>query len=142
MSASKKRNRKYIPRPSSIPVIFRFNEDCERELQLIPHAELLKLQNGLGDSETRHTLTARLNVGMVLANASQPQEVIDAMEGSLNAMRSIARRHDATSKYGASGDELQAISAGLVLTDDMQLNATRRELRDAIALVYRVAGSA
>lgn len=135
-----RRNKKYKPRAPTIPVIFRFGAEHERDLQLIPHTELLKLRQGLGDSETWHTLTARLNLGMVLATATHPQEATDAMESALNAMRSIARRHDKVKKYGATGEELQAIGAGLDLTDEMQKIATRRELRDALGIVYRVAG--
>lgn len=142
MSASKKPRKKYIPKLPRIPVIFGITQDASRDLQLVPHAELLKLRNGLADEPTWHTLVCRLNVGMTIAHqGKQNDEVKKTMAESLQAMRDVWVRHEKTSKWGASGEELKAIGDGLVLTDDLQNVSTRRELREAVNHVYRVAAA-
>jgi hypothetical protein len=142
MSQQKKpRNKKYKPQPRRIPVLFRFGSEDERDMQMYPHAELLKLRTGNADESTWHCLTARLNIGQTVAYKSkQSDEVKAAFHAALDAMRSIFRRHESTGKWGATGDEMAVIGEGLVLTDDLQKTSTRRLLRDATELVYREAG--
>lgn len=140
MANSKKPRKRYIPKLPGIPVLFRFGQEDEQKLQMVPHAELLKLRNGLADAGTWHTIVCRLNIGMTIAHqGEQSDEAKQAMAESLQAMRDVWARHEKTAKWGASGDELKAIGDGLVLTDDLQKASTRRELRDAMNHVFKVA---
>jgi hypothetical protein len=139
MAANKKPRKAHRPKPASIPVTIRHGAEDDTDMQLIPHAEMMKLRSGLADSETWHCLVARCNLGVVLANRHHPQEAIDAMSASLDALRAIVIRHNKLDRYGATGDELAAIGRGLQLVDEMQMIATRRELRAALVEVYKVA---
>ena len=136
MAKSSKPRKKYKPRPTAIPVTIRHDAEGDTDLQLIPHLSLENLRQGRPDASDWHTLTARLNLGMVLANFAH-KEAVESMLASLNAMLAIARRHDSMGKWGGSGDEYAAIGEGLRLTDDMQMLATRRELKAALEIVFR-----
>lgn len=140
MARSSKPRKKHTPKRAGIPVVFRFNQEDETRLQMAPHAELLKLRNGMGDTGTWHTIVCRLNIGITVAhNTSQSDEIKKALADSLAAMRVIFARHQKTDKWGATGDELKAVGEGLVLTDDLQKAVTRRDLRDAMEHVFKVA---
>ena len=136
MSRNKRPRKAHKPCAPRIPICFRFNGDDERKLQLVPHQELAKLISGDGDASSWHTLTARLNIGLVLASANFP-DAAQTMAAALNSICDVRERFQRVGKYGVSGDEARMIGAGLVLTDEMQLASTRRQMRDAIEFVYR-----
>ena len=135
--ANNKRPRKaHKPCSPRIPMTIRFNGEDERKLQLVPHQELAKLIAGDGDATSWHTITARLNTGLVLASAHFP-DAAQTMAAALNAICDVRERFQRVGKYGVSGDEARMIGAGLVITDEMQLASTRRQMRDAVEFVYR-----
>jgi len=135
--ANNKRPRKaYKQKLTGLPVVLRFNAEIERGLQLIPHAELLKLKSGEADEQTWHTLICRLNVGVTVAKNRGIPEAMQCARNGLDALLAVRERHNKTGAWGASGDELNAIGEALVLTDDLQTTSTRRELRTAVNYVY------
>jgi hypothetical protein len=134
-----KRNKKYRQKPESVPMTIRFNSDCEMKLQLIPHQELAALIDGIGNETSWHTVTCRLNVGITMARNYFTDEAITVLALALDAIVDVRDRHTRVGKYGASSEEAKLIGAGLVLTDEMQKLCTRRQCRDAIEHVYRVA---
>lgn len=116
----------------ALPIMFRFNAEDERLLQLVPHQELAKMIAGDGDATSWHTITARLNIGLTLARKlfGDPETIV--MAHALDSICDVRDRFQRVGKYGVSGDEAKRIGAGLVLVDDLQKNCTRRECRDAI----------
>lgn len=137
---SKKPRKQYKPRRAGLPVTIRFNAEDEQTLQMAPHTELLKLRTGVADSSAWHTIVCRLNIGQTIAHQKNHRdEVKDVMATALQAMRSIWTRHEATAKWGATGDELNAIGDGLGVTDYLQQQTTRRDLRTAMNHVLQVA---
>lgn len=137
---SKKPRKKHVPKRTGMPVVFRFNEEAEQRLQLAAHAELLKLRSGLADEPTWHTITCRINIGQTIAHQENHEgEVKNVMAAALAAMRSVFERYQSTGKWGTTGDELKAIGEGLVMTDELQKNSTRRTIKRALEHVYRVA---
>jgi hypothetical protein len=135
---SKKPRKKYRPRyaEGTLPITIRHNTSDDTGLQLIPHSELDKLRDGTADEYTVNTLAFRLNWGYVMAG-----EVFDTpeyraiTEAGLAAIRAVKERHARTGKYGATGEEFHAMGDALNATNDMQLQATRREQRDAVRLL-------
>ena len=131
----KKRNKKYKPKPATLPLTIRFDEDSERTLQLLPHQELEQLREGKGEEKNWHTITCRLNIGLTLAYnifTDCKQELDDALQ----CMREIYARNERIGKWILTGDELRIVGQGLFLTDEMQLKSTRRELNTAMDVVF------
>lgn len=127
----RKRSR-YRPRQAILPVVFRFDGNNERNLQLIPHQMLEELRHGQGTEEGWHTMAARLNLGFVLARDHFNEEAQAVMAQALDALRAVYARHERTQQWGTTGEEFFAMGEGLNLTDTMQLKCTRRELQQAI----------
>lgn len=123
---------KYKRREAILPVVFRFDGNNERNLQLIPHQMLEDFRQGQGTEEGWHTLAARLNMGMVLARDLFDEESAQVMAKALAALRVVYARHERAQTWGATGEEFFAMGDGLNLTDSMQLKCTRRELQQAI----------
>lgn len=115
----------------TIPAMFRYSQQEETALQLVPHSELDKFRHGLGDEVAWNTLAFRLNWGYVMADefGDEPRAVM--VEG-LNAIRAIRERNERLQKWGCTGDEFFAIGEALNLTDEMQQKTTRKEQLDAI----------
>lgn len=124
-----------------LPSIFRFSQEIENKLQLIPHQELDALRRGVGSEESFHTLAARLNVGLVCVQRHWPENVAanESMNAALQALVSMQHRFVDSQKWGMSGDEFKAMGLGLNLTDEAQLNLTRRQFGDALEYVIKVA---
>ena len=124
-----------------LPKVFRFDKQAEINLQLIPHQELEALRVGAGKEESFHTLAARLNVGLVCFQKfwKDDQQNIEAMQNALSALLNVKDRHTKTGKWGLSGDDLRHIGLGLTLTDEAQLNLTRRDFGEALEYVLKVA---
>lgn len=140
MAANKKPKKKYKPpvyRPA-LPINMRFDGATELKLQLIPHQYLENLRKGELKEPDWHALASRMNLGNTLAY-TYFDDAKEAMDLACRALRSVWLRFERTGKWGGSGEELGQIGDGLNLTDQMQLNCTRRELDYAMEHVYRVA---
>ena len=127
--------KKYVPR--TIPLTIRHNAESETALQLAPHAELMKLREGYGGIESWHTIVARLNIGLVAANAAGKEDQAKDIRIGLDAMLKVQARYDKTGKWGLSGSDLREVGDGLVLTDNLQLSLTRRQFAQAIDYVWQ-----
>lgn len=123
---------KHRQRERILPVVFRFDRDSERNLQLIPHQFLEELRQGQGTEPGWHTLAARLNMGFVLARDCFDANAVAVMAKALDALNAVFSRHQRTQQWGATGEEFFAMGEGLNLTDSMQLKCTRRELDVAL----------
>lgn len=119
-----------------IPVTMRFSQRHETDLQLIPHMTLEKFREGVADESDWHFLALRLNWGRFLAD-EHFHEATQHMAEAQQALAAVRERHSKTGKWGASQPEFAAIGLGLNACDEMQLNCTRRELRDALDAAYR-----
>ena len=113
----------------------RFNAEDERNLQIFAHAEFLKLKEGVSTDETWHVIVCRLNIGMVLA-MSHFEAAAHSLRQGLDAMVSVKDRYARVSKWGISDSESQYVGQALNLTDEMQKQSTRRELRNSIKTVF------
>jgi hypothetical protein len=108
-------------------------------LQLVPHQELEKFKTGEADEITWNTVCFRLNWGYVMSGDHfDSVEARELMEQSLKAIRSVKDRHERTSKWGTTGEEFNIIGQALNLTDDMQMNTTRRQQEDSLNTLLRL----
>ena len=137
MATNKKPKKKYRPREAAkLPVSYRFDRESETYLQLLPHNALAKFKTGEVVDEDWHTLASRLNLGNSLAHQwFDNEEAKTVMNTAVEALRSVWVRHEKLEKWGMTGEEHNQIAAGLVLTDEMQANCTRRELRESMRYV-------
>ncbi len=131
---------KYRPKPvPALPKIFRHNKESDIALQLVPHQELEKFKTGEADEITWNTVCFRLNWGYVMSGDHfDSVEARELMEQSLKAIRSVKDRHDRTGKWGTTGEEFNIIGQALNLTDDMQMNTTRRQQEDSLNTLLRL----
>lgn len=127
--------KRYVPR--TIPLTIRHSAESETALQLAPHAELMKLREGYGDVESWHTIVARLNIGLVAANAAGKEDQAKDIRIGLDAMLKVQTRFDKSGKWGLSGSDLKQVGDGLVLTDNLQLSLTRKQFAKAIDYVWQ-----
>ena len=127
--------KKFVPR--TIPLTIRHNAESETALQLAPHSELMKLREGYGDIESWHTIVARLNIGLVAANAAGKEDQAKDIRIGLDAMLKVQARFDKSGKWGLSGSDLREIGDALVLTDNLQLSLTRKQFAKAIDYVWQ-----
>ncbi|MEN9885435.1 MAG: hypothetical protein RL758_13 [Pseudomonadota bacterium] len=138
MPRSTKPRKKYRPRyaEGTLPITIRHSRAADTALQLVPHSELEKLRDGTADEVTVNTLAFRLDWGYVMAGeVFDTPEARTITERGLAAIRAVKERHARLGKYGATGDEFHAMGDTLNATNDMQLQATRREQRDAVHLL-------
>jgi hypothetical protein len=135
-----KKRSKYRPKPVlALPKIFRHNKQAEVDLQFIPHMELEKFKTGDADEYTWNTVCFRLNWGYVMSGDHfDSVEARELMEKSLAAIKSVKDRHDRTSKWGTTGEEFNIIGQALNLTDEMQLNTTRRQQDESLNTLLRL----
>jgi hypothetical protein len=131
MASNKRPKKKYRPKVhTELPINIRFGADAELKLQLIPHQYLQNLRQGQGREEEWHAMAARMNLGNTLAY-TYFEDAAQALDDACLALRSVWERFERTDRWGGSGDEL--------VTDEMQLLCTRRELDGAMNHVYEVA---
>ena len=143
MATNKKPSKKYRPKypagQAVLPSVVRYSKDDEIMLQLVPHQELERLRNGTADEKTWHTICIRLDWGLFMAiNHFDDDGAKEAIKKSLAALQSIKRRNKKTGKWGATGDEFNAIGFALNVIDEMQANTTRREQRDSLVAMLRL----
>lgn len=140
---SHRRNKRGRParETGALPIIFRFNQRNETQLQLVPHVELEKMVDGSATEESWYTLAFRINVGQMLAQRqfSDHPDVLDAMARGVAAVAEVGKRFKRAGRFGCTGDEFRAIGAAITLTDDMQEATTRRQQLQATRLVYSLA---
>jgi hypothetical protein len=130
-----RKTRKYVPK--TIPLTIRHGKEVETSLQLAPHAELMKLREGYGDEGSWNTIVARLNIGLVAANAAGKEDQAKEIRIGLDAMLKVDERHKKSGKWGLSGSDLKQVGDGLVLTDNLQLSLTRKQFAQAIDYVWQ-----
>jgi uncharacterized protein YacL (UPF0231 family) len=144
MPKSSKPKKKYQPKAKGrLPINIRFGAEAELRLQLVPHELLDNFRHGIATEPDWHAITARLNLGHTLAHWYFNEEEAQAtMARALASIKSVWERHGSSGRWGTTGEEYHAIADGLNLTDEMQLNCTRRQLDEAMVYVYKVAAVA
>ena len=135
MPSNKKPRKAQAKRKLTIPIVFRQSAEVDTELQLVPHAELLKMRSGVGDEGSWNMITCRLNIGITACK--QNGKECSVIDRGLDAMINVWRRYENTGKFGLSGEDLRDIGDGLVATDEIQLAVTRRKFNDAVQYVYK-----
>ena len=138
MSKNTKPRKAYKPKYAAIPISIGLSAEMQTNLKLPPHMILDAFTHGRGDESGAHTLIAAVNLGAVLSR-TQSTDAQAVMESGLVAVQSVKDRGERGGKWGVTGDEYKAIAAALVLSDDMQMISTRRDLREAVRAVYREA---
>ena len=130
---------KYRPKPAVLPKMFRHSKEADIDLQLVPHQELEKFKTGEADEYTWNTVCFRLNWGYVMSGDHfDSVEARELMERSLAAIRSVKTRHEKTGRWGTTGEEFNIIGQALVLTDDMQMNTTRKQQDQSLQTLLRL----
>jgi hypothetical protein len=137
MPSNKKPRKKQVRKPLVLPMTIRHSAEADTELQLAPHAELMKLREGYGDEGSWHTLVCRLNVGLTVAWQNNLDN--NVMRKGLDAMINVRERHNKFGKWGLSGNDLREVGDALIATDNLQLSLTRKQLNKAIEYVYKEA---
>lgn len=120
-----------------LPINIRFNSQDETQLQLVPQTLLECFRAGTADESDWHTLALRLNWGRLLAEKHFPDAAQD-LASAQDALRAVKARHERSGKWGIAQPEFAAMGHGLTVTDAMQRQCTRRELREALQAVYGI----
>lgn len=130
---------KYRPKPAVLPKMFRHSKEADIDLQLVPHQELEKFKTGEADEYTWNTVCFRLNWGYVMSGDHfDSVEARELMERSLKAIRSVKTRHEKTGRWGTTGEEFNIIGQALNLTDEMQMNTTRKQQDQSLQTLLRL----
>ena len=130
---------KYRPKPAVLPKMFRHSKEADINLQLVPHQELEKFKTGEADEYTWNTVCFRLNWGYVMSGDHfDSVEARELMERSLASIRSVKTRHEKTGRWGTTGDEFNIIGQALNLTDEMQMNTTRKQQDQSLQTLLRL----
>lgn len=137
---SKRRNKKYVPKciPGSLPIVFSVAADTKRQLHITPHMCVEAFRLGNGDRDKAFTLVNAIDLGAVLVQKYVEDEPKKVMQAGLSAVQSVINRGQG-GKWGCTGDELTAITAAVALSDQLQQMSTRREVRDALMVVWKEA---
>lgn len=132
--------KRHVRKVLRVPIIFGLGQDDDRQLQLSPHAALLKLREGTATATDYDSIACRINIGQAVTHqCSYNDEVKAVIATAMAAVISVGERHRQLGKFGISGDELVALGAGLNMADELQKSCTRRELREAMLHVFKVA---
>lgn len=143
MACNKKPRKAYRPRPATTPILFAVPRSTTLDLKIEPHTALEKLRSGLADAVDVQTLVSRFNVALLATKRfnHQPDSQAAArttLHAGLVALVEIRNRHQKIKAWGASGDQYRAISAALILADDLHDACTRRELRDDLVTLHAI----
>ena len=134
MPLNKKPRKKKAERDIGVPMTIRHSAESETALQLVPHTELMKMREGVGDEGSWHTITARLNIGITAAyDNDYPTE---SFRSALDAIINVQERYKKTGRWGLSGQDYRDIGQGLVDTDTVQLSLTRKQFSKAVKYVF------
>ena len=120
-----------------LPVTIRFAQTHETQLQLAPHTALEKLKRGVADEEDYTLLAVRLNWARFLAE-SHFHGSIEPCQTAQTALKRVAQANANNAQWLALCADIAAIGEGLNIADAIQLQCTRRELRDALSAVYDI----
>lgn len=145
MAGNKKPRKKYkrivlVTNHTPLPITLGLSAEQKQDLRLPYHLALDAMKRGAGNDDEAHLLFTSLLTARELSkkfNADIQREVQEA----LDAVIAVKERGDKTGKWGVSGDQFRLISRGLVLMDDMQDAATRRDVRDALTAVWDAVGN-
>lgn len=128
----------YRPRPKVNPVVWGIPQQAKVMLQMIPQQELARFKDGTANAVSVNTLICRLNFSYLMCcNLFDNPEARKVTEAALEAVRKVKAR-SLTGKYGATGEEFNAIGASLCLADEMQEQATRREVEEVLSLTFNL----
>lgn len=116
---------------STLHPLMRFSPENESKLQYEPRMALEFFRCGKGAPEHHTTLVFRLNWGRHMAtDLFDNADVVQVIVKAQNAVGGIKSRFDRLDAWGVSAEEFDSIGAGLDLVDEMQLQSTRKELRE------------
>ncbi len=140
MPNTKRPKKKYKPKSiGSLPKIFRHSKESDIALQLVPHQELEKFKSGEADEYTWNTVCFRLNWGYVMSGDHfDSDEARELMQASLAAIKSVKDRNERTGRWGTTGEEFNIIGQALNLTDEMQMNTTRKQQDESLNTLFRL----
>ena len=131
MAKSKAPRKKYVPKTNA-PAVLRFSEEDMRDFQLMPHAELFNLRNGVGTTDSWDTLEMRFKWGMSLAKLHQQAHAEEFFKQVMAKLGSVHERFASHQQYDLDTDESEILGEGLTLADDLQLISTRREVHGSL----------
>lgn len=131
MAKSKAPRKKYVPKTNA-PAVLRFSEEDMRDFQLMPHAELFNLRNGVGTTDSWDTLEMRFKWGMSLAKLHQQAHAEEFFGQAMAKLAIVHERFAAAEKYDLGNEEAKVLGEGLTLADDLQLISTRREVHSTL----------
>jgi hypothetical protein len=130
-------------RPAPLPSIFRAPAGQEISLKTTPHAHLQAIAAGRGDEEAFLTVCFRILVGgslTALADEEGEKALEKELDPAIIALVHIGARYERLRTFGVTGDELVALRAGLVLTDELHEAATRKQIDVMYAQVQKFVG--
>lgn len=130
MAGNKKPRKQMKPRKALLrPMTIGIDDAGKQAMKLIPHAEFEKLRMGIATEESWHTITARLNLGYIMATTHEwGIDLKPECKQALDAVVSVMERKNRTGVFGISGDESKLIGQVLNNCDDMEMELTRKEL--------------
>ena len=140
MATNKRPRKKYRPLTGRLTInqnkMFRFDAGSDAWMKTAPHEALDSIKRG--DATARHfdTLVLRLHWGQRMERDHfESDEARESMDAAVRAVTSVAERHTRTGVFGATGEELRQMGEALVLIDEMQTQATRKELEASLMAV-------
>jgi hypothetical protein len=131
MGKSTKPRKAYKPTAKTMPIVFGMKQDEKIELAIAPLMAINMFTSGNGNEELAYTMINSILLSYRLVNDGKEfQTLIDGAD----AMRRVVAR-GAHGKWGFSGDDLREVTAAVTLSDQLQANATRRQMRAAVLSV-------
>lgn len=125
------------PAPARIPVTLNVNAEMYNSARTAYYLALEALPAGTATTDDVHVIANAVQLAFVLREIVEDEEgaVTETIAGGLSAVRRMYGRHEATGRWGVTGDELGKIRSALALADELIGAASRREIRDASRLV-------
>lgn len=127
------------PAPTRIPVTLNMDHAMRESARTAYYLAVDALAAGRATTDDVHVIANAVQLAFVLREIVEDTDdaVTELMAGGLSAVRRVYGRHEATGKWGVSGDELGKIRDALGLADELLGVASRREVRDAARLVAK-----
>lgn len=126
------------PAPARVPVTLNMDHAMRESARTAYYLAVDALAAGSATTEDVHVIANAVQLAFVLREIVDDNDaVVEVMAGGLSAVRRVYGRHEATGKWGVSGDELGKIREALGLADELLGVASRREVRDAARLVAK-----
>lgn len=136
MARSTKPRKAYRPRYAPGHILL----PQQRDAIVMPvHTAMAAFEMGGGSLQLRHTMAAFLNiVGVCAAKmVGTDTETREAIDAAKRALVSSDRRYLKTSRFGFSGEEIQAIRLAITLGDELLKRANSAVLSYAVEFVSR-----